>query len=347
MKPIGIALLVISAGLLQAEVKTQEKSQVQFPGMLGRMMNVFGGKAAREGVVDTVAVKGNRKITMNDLTGRIIDLDEEKIYDLDMKAKTYKVMTFDDLRRQMAEAEQRAKTEQEKTQPSSASKNQPPDPNAQQMQIDFDAKETGQKKDINGFDCREVVMTITIHEKDKTLEQSGGMVMTTHEWLAPRIAAMKEVADFDRRYAEKLNGPSYAVLPSADQMAAAAAMYPMLTQVIGKFNLENVNMEGTAIQTLMTTESVASPEQLQQQQQQQQNAQKNDNSTTNVPTSVGGLLGGIGRRAVRNRTQQQQQQENSTPGRATVMTMNRELIKVATDVSAADLAIPAGFKQKN
>ena len=232
MKPIAITLVFLSAGLLRAEIKTQEKSQMQFPGMLGRMMNLFGGKSMREGVVDTVAVKGNRKITINDMTGRIVDLDEEKVYDLDMKAKKYKVMTFDELRQQMEQAQQRAKNEQEKTQPSTASKSEP-NSNAKQMQIDFDLKETGQKKNINGFDCREVVMTITVREKDKTLEQSGGMVMTTHQWLTPRIAAMKEITDFDSRYAEKLRGPSFAIMPSADQMAAAAAMYPMLTDAIG------------------------------------------------------------------------------------------------------------------
>ena len=344
MKPVTIALLVVSTGLLRAEIKTQEKSQVQFPGMLGRMMGVFGGKAAREGVVDTVAVKGNRKITINDTTGRIVDLDEEKVYDLDLKGKNYKVVTFDELRRQMEQAQERAKNAQEKRQASAGSKSEPNanDPNAKQMQIDFDLKETGQKNNVNGYDCREVVMTITVHEKDKTLEQAGGMVMTTHEWLAPRIAAMKEIADFDRRYAEKLRGPSFAVMPSAEQMAAATAMYPLLTDAIGKFNAENVNMDGTAILTSMTTESVASPEQVQQ--QQQPNAQQSGSSTTDIPTSIGGLIGGIGRRAVKNRAQPQ---ESGTPGRSTVMTVNHELIRVATDVSAADVAIPAGFKQKN
>jgi len=343
MKPIAIAVLFLAAGCLRADIKTQEKSQVKFPGMLGKMMGLFGGKAMREGVVDTVAVKGNRKMTVSDTTGTIIDLDEEKVYDIDFKAKTYKVMTFDDLRRQMEQAQERAKNEQAKAQPASAAKSEP-DPNAKQMQIDFDLKETGEKKNINGFDCREVVMTITVREKDKTLEQSGGMVMTTHEWLAPKIAAMKEISDFDSRYATKMRAPSYVAMPSADQMAAATAMYPMLKDAIGKFSVENVNMDGTAIQTIMTTESVASPEQQQQQQQQQQSAQKSDNSSS-IPTSVGGLLGGLGRRAVKNKTQPKEP-ENTTAGRSTIMTMNHEVIKVVPDVSAADVALPAGFKQK-
>ncbi|HLH38601.1 MAG TPA: hypothetical protein VKX39_05590 [Bryobacteraceae bacterium] len=350
MKVVTGALLLLSAVSLRAEIKTQEKSQVQFPGMLGRMMNIFGGKAMREGVVDTVAVKGNRKITLNDTTGQIIDLDEEKIYNLDMRSKTYQVRTFDDVRRQMEQAQEQARQAQQKQQPASEPKSATPPPSdAKQMQIDFDLKQTGQTRNINGYDCREVVMTITVHEKGKTLEQSGGMVMTTHEWLTKKIDAMKEIADFDRRYAEKLHGPTFAAMPSADQMAAAAAMYPMLTEALGKFNVENVNMDGTPILTTMVTESVASAEQIQQQQQQQQQQNAQSNDSGGIPTSVGGLIGGLGRRAIRNRAQkqQQQQQENSAPGRATVMTLNNEVIQIATQVSASDLAIPAGFQQKN
>ena len=75
------------------------------------------------------------------------------------------------------------------------------------MEIDFDVKNTGEKKTINGFDTHQVVMTITVREKGKTLEQSGGMVLTSDMWLAPTIAAMKEIADFDMRYAQKLVRP--------------------------------------------------------------------------------------------------------------------------------------------
>ena len=67
--------------------------------MLGRMVNMFGGKAAKEGTASTVAVKGDRKATIGEATGQIIDLGEEKIYDLDMRKKSYKVTTFAELRR--------------------------------------------------------------------------------------------------------------------------------------------------------------------------------------------------------------------------------------------------------
>ena len=61
--------------------------------------------------MSTVAVKGNRKATLNDTTGQIIDLGEEKVYELDMKKKTYKVTTFAELRRRMEEAQGEGGTE--------------------------------------------------------------------------------------------------------------------------------------------------------------------------------------------------------------------------------------------
>ena len=71
------------------------------------------------------------------------------------------------------------------------------------MEVDFDVRNTGEKKTINGFDTHQVVMTITVREKGKTLEESGGMVLTSDMWLAPKIAAMKEIAEFDAALREE------------------------------------------------------------------------------------------------------------------------------------------------
>ena len=167
---LALPIVTLTAGPAAAEVKTREKSQVKIEGMIGRMMSMFGGKAAKEGVVATAAVKGNRKATMNDSTGQIVDLSEEKIYDLDLKKKTYQVTTFDELRRQMKEAREKAEKEareqsKEDTKESQPQKAEKPE---KEYEVDFDVKETGQKKQLAGYDAREVVMTVTLREKGKT-----------------------------------------------------------------------------------------------------------------------------------------------------------------------------------
>ena len=127
-------------------MRADEKTHVEFAGMLGRMVNLFGGKAAREGVTSSVAVKGDRKATMNDPTGQIIDLTEEKVYDLDLKKKTYKVTTFAELRRRMEEAQKKAE-ENARKQEGKKEAAAPPKENEKQMEIDVDVKNTGETQD--------------------------------------------------------------------------------------------------------------------------------------------------------------------------------------------------------
>ena len=336
MKPIRavavltLAGLVLSASALHADVRSDEKSRVEFAGMLGRMVNLFGGKAAREGVTSTVAVKGDRKAVLGDANGQIIDLNEEKIYSLDLKKKTYTVVTFAELRRQMEEA--RKKAEEEAKKAPEAEKPAERDPNQKEVEVDFDVKDTGEKKAINGFDTHQVIMTITVREKGKTLDQSGGLVLTSDMWLAPKIAAMQEVAAFDLKYAQKLYGPMVSGV-SASQMAAALATYPMLKDAMEKMRTEGAKLEGTAIQTTVTTEAVKSAEQL---------AQESKTAAESKPSGGGGLsgrLGGMIAKKIGPKT------DDAAKPRATFMTMNTEVLKIATTVAAEDVAVPAGFKE--
>ena len=331
-----LAALVLSSQAIRADVRADEKTHVEFAGMLGRMVNMFGGKAAKEGVVSSIAVKGDRKATMNDQTGQIIDLAEEKIYDLDLKKKSYKVTTFAQLRQRMEDARNKAQESAQKEQAKEASKPQqaPPENN---IEIDFDVKDTGQKKSINGFDTHEVVMTITLREKGKKLEESGGMVLTSDMWLTPRIAAMKEVQDFDVRYAQKLYGPVI-FGASADEMAAATAMYPLMAPALVKMRSEGAKMNGTPVSTVTTMDSVKSADQIAQEAQNKDA----DSKSSKTPTSVGGLLGGFAKKAA---AKKMAGGDDAASPRATFMTSTTEVLKVVTDVTAADVAVPAGFKE--
>jgi uncharacterized protein YfdQ (DUF2303 family) len=314
-----------------ADVKKEERNQVSFSGMLGRMANFFGGKSAKEGVISSVAVSGDRKMTINgENTGQIVDLREEKIYDLDLRRKTYKVTTFEELRRQMREAEAKAR-ENASRQP----KEEQPQNQGKEMEIDFDIKNTGQTKAINGFDTRQVIATITVREKGKKLEESGGLVMTVDSWLTKAVS-LKEIADFERRYYEKLAGPVSAV--DAQQMATAMTMYPGLKEAFARLSREDFG--GTAIQTTTTVDSVKSAEQTKA----AGSAAQSDERAN--PASIGGAIGGFMRRR-----QQQKEQEAAVagvnPARATFMTMNNEVLKIASNVTAADVAMPTGFMERN
>ena len=65
------------------------------------------------------------------------------------------------------------------------------------------------------------------------------------------------------------------------------------------------------------------------------------------PLSVGGAIGGFMRRRQQQQDKEAAAKPNANPARSTFMTMNNEVLKIATNVTAADVALPAGFKERN
>lgn len=325
---VTLALFVCASFTVFADVRTEQKTQVQFAGMFGRMVNLFGGRAAREGVTSTVIVKGNRKAVVGENSSQIIDLDEEKIYDVDLRRKQYKVTTFAELRKQMEdarrEAEENARRESgDRTEPSKS------DEPEKEVEVDFDVKNTGASKAINGFNTSQTIVTVTVREKGKTLEEGGGLVMKTDLWMAPEQKALREVYEFDMRYAQKLYGGMFGNV-SANQIAMMMAMYPMMRQAVERMQKEGSKIEGTAIHTTLTFEAVPSAEQAKA-------AKKEDTSAAPGRGGIGGMLGGLARRA--------RKQDDEPKQRTPFMTSTTEVLKLSTDVSANDVAIPAGFKE--
>jgi len=325
------AVAVASGTSLRADVQTQQKTHVQFTGALGRMVSMFGGKAAKEGIVQTIAVKGDRMMTTNDKTAELIDLAEEKVYNIDLDSKSYKVVTFAELRQKMQEAQAKAKEHMDAAKEKQEKQEKPTEPQ-KKMAIDVSTHETGQKKTINGFDCKQVITTVTMHDESKTLEQGGGMVMTTDSWMTSPIPAMKEVGAFRKRYFEKLSGMD--TQAAAEQMAQALAMYPQMKDVIGRARVEGAKVDGTPISTTASIDTVESPEQKQQQAEQEKQQ--------DAPSGLGGMLA---RKMMKKKSQDSA--AGGDPNRSSVMTSTIEVLSVATSVSADAVSIPAGFKLKN
>ncbi len=331
-----VVFLALATSIVSADLRSDQRVRFQLGGAIGQLVNMFGGKGAREGVTTVVAVKGNRKATLSDSTGQIIDLTEEKIYDLDIKRQTYKVTTFAQLRAEMEkarrEAEQRAR-DAAPSEPSAPSKPAAKDPNQKEVEVDFDLKNTGAARKINGFDTRQSVMTVTVREKGKTLDESGGMVVTTDLWLAANAPSTKDLAEFDLRYAQKAYG-AMVTGASAQDMATVMAMYPQIKPALDRMRAEGTKIDGTAILTEMRMESVPPGA---------------ANTTAAAPPppeqkkgGLGGMLGGLKKMA------EQSNQNNSgtaKPQRSIFLTTSVEMLKLTTDVTADAVAIPAGFKE--
>ena len=313
------ALVLTTTALVRADVKSQHKTSFQLGGMLGGLINRFAGDAAKDGVVATMAVKGSREMSTSQNAGRIIDLAEEKVYDLDMRRKEYKVTTFAELRKQWQDAQAKA----EKDVKSASKDEQTTDPKqaGKQYEVSASAKETDQKKQMAGYNTREVLVTITLHEKGKTLEEGGGLEMISHLWLAPKIAALDEIAQFDAKFAKAIYGDIMTGVDPA-QFAMLMAQYPSFKELMDTMAVEGKKLDGTALLTTTTLEAVKGPEDAA--------APAKDSG------GGGGLMDRLANRIAKPKND----------ARSQVFTSKDEVMSVDTVVTTDDTAVPAGFKEK-
>jgi hypothetical protein len=176
---------------------------------------------------------------------------------------------------------------------------------------------------VAGYDARQVIMTATVREKGKTLEQAGGLVMTADSWLGPDIAALRELSEFDMRYYTKLYGATSMGL-AAEQAAMLMALYPAVKDATERMRKEGDKLKGTPLSTTTTFEAVKSTAMVEEEKKQSS-------------SGGGGLSGMLARKMMKK--------EDAGP-RATIFTIQHEFQEVSTSASAADVQIPGDFKEK-
>jgi hypothetical protein len=294
--------------------------------MIGRMANMFGGKAVKEGIDSLTVVKGDRRISRNGDMAEIVDLGEEKVYTLNAKNRTYTVMTFAELRKQFEEMKK-----QMESGPGAPSDGKSQGP---EYTVDVDVRETGSKETINGFEAKQVIVTVTSHEKGKKIEESGGGVLTADLWMGPKVAALDEVATFERRYIQALWGDTLDVR----SFAALAAMAPGFADAMKKFQQKSESLNGTPVRTTVTYESVAGTAARQAEQ-----SDSTADPTMAAARMVGGFLAKRGKKA-------ESAEGGSAAGagnRSMLFTSTSVLKKAALSADEAELAIPADYKLTN
>ena len=119
------------------------------------------------------------------------------------------------------------------------------------------------------------------------------MIITSDMWLAPKIAAMKEVAEFDPRYAQKLYGP----MLSGVSPQGMALRWPLSADQArhrqegrrGRQDRRHAHPDHD------DDESVKSPDSSPR----KQTAGQDEKLSS--PRSVGGLLGGLAQKATKKK----------------------------------------------
>jgi hypothetical protein len=105
------------------------------------------------------------------------------------------------------------------------------------------------------------------------------------------------------------------------------AATPAFAKAMKTFNEKQRSFDGTPIRSKTTFETVAG-----------KNAPTEQQQPSSPTAALGGLLGRM--------KQRRQGGDQAGPQRSTMLDSNHELLKASTTASAADVAMPAGFREK-
>ena len=226
------------------------------------------------------------------------------------------------MREAQEKAEKEAQKEQEREPEERSGRSR-----TKEYEVDFDVKETGQKKQIAGYDTRKVIMTVTVREKGKTLEEGGGLVMTTDMWLGPADPAAEGARRLRHALLEAAPGRRSRRRMSAEQMAMVLAMFPLRRQGDGAHEEGRRQARGHAARD---DDDVRGGEERRSSSRRRRQQQK---------SSGGGGLGGM-------LAQQDHEEGAAEAARDDLHDAPRDARRSRPASTPADLAIPGGLQRE-
>lgn len=223
---ITITVSLLGAASLHADF-TYEQSSKMTGGMMAGMMKFAGAfsKQAREPMLTTVSVKGDKMSMTGGNRISIIDLGAETMTEVDLEKKTYAVMTFADFGRAMQKITEKASGN-----------------NDASVNFKANVKQTGKTQVIDGFPTKESVLTLEMEGQDQKSGSKGSMTMVTAMWLAPSIPGYDEVKDFYAKMAQKL-----AFSPTTGSMGAMMRSQSGMLKGMSELTKEASKLEGVPV----------------------------------------------------------------------------------------------------
>jgi hypothetical protein len=342
-------------GTCRADFKYSETTKVTGGAMMGavKFVSVFSknAKQAMAPTTRTVAIKGNKLREENsDGKIQIIDLDNRRFIEIDPQAKTYGIMTFDEMKQAMQRKQQEVQAKMKEEQAKH------PD-NAQKTNVKitpkFESSETGATRTILGLPTKEVKAKVEmLMESDdpKTQGQQVSTVVNTDQWIAEDVPGYSEIRQFYLKIAKEMDW-----VPGQVMQGMGNSNVQVSLAELRKSNVAHITGMPIVSYTSMTLGgNTAAGQPAAQQAPPPPPPQKHDDDA--IPTTASGAvmkgLGGMFKKKKEQQQQQQQQEQQasgaptpaSTPG--SLMDMQTEVTNYSSDsLDAALFGPPSGYTQ--
>lgn len=331
--------------LAQADVTVEESMAVNGAGLMkmanmtGRTVTTISGRRARtdtdlhfESALVRTFARGVGQTT------QIVLLDEDKIFELNNKKKTYTETTFADLRAQMQESMQKMQESQASQQQSASGVD---DSQCEWSEPKAEVKKSGEKASIAGFQAERVTITATQACKNKESGEVCEFGLALDQWMAPGYDASNETLAYHRAYAEKLG---LTTATSKDFAERAQTLFSRYKGIWNEVATKMRDVKGNPVKASFAL-GVGGPQCGSAQEAQQ------SNSSASQP-SLGGALGGAIGGLFNKKKEQAEPPPPTTPppamvnGLMSLMTVSTELISVNSSAASPQaFTVPADYKK--
>lgn len=270
-------------------------------------------------------------------SGQIVRLDQDMLYELNLKKKRYRQVSLADQRAEMQKAMAAAEDAQASQSDAMVGVDES---QCEWSEPRADVQRTGEKATVAGLPTERVKITATQSCTDRKTKSVCDFSLVFDQWLTPRFAAADETLAYHRNYAEKMGISGTGSADFTQRAQQSFGRYKGIWEKIGK---EMQNIQGYPLKSSFAL-GFGGP-QCSSASTAQQNAGP---GAANPLGQLGGQLGGLfgGRK---------KQQEEATPaaevkmdnGLVPLMVVSSELKSVSQSAVSLDLfEVPAGFKQE-
>lgn len=295
--------------------KKREENQRKLTGALGSAWQSFRGED-----------KGSMDID-------IYDVSANKHWDVDPQKKTYSVESIYDPNQpsnappEGGTNQQRDKQQQQQDQDTKITKNE------------FTVKDTGQTKNINGFDTHEYLVTWDVETLNTKTGEKGRDLMTTDTWTSTdfKLAKAREAEQsYDKAYRKLMHQPE----PQANAMYNVYGLDEGHVQVDGQdVDMKSVYQKLSTIKGLPVSMDVRWEAGGTDKDGKQTNDSDAGKSGKSLDSALGGLFG---------HKSDDSSSQPGTPGLTTIFSSHYEVKAVDTGaVDAAQFQTPSDYKLDN
>jgi hypothetical protein len=274
-----------------------------------------------------------------------VRVDADKIWDLNIKKKTYKEMSISQLVAQMKAG----------SHPEDAPAGPDEKPTHRIVKSDVTVKKTGVKKTINGFNTEETQVRLQADVEEIATGEVTVYIMMNSFWMTPWTADLKRAMDeelkFDKAFVAKLG---FSLSPRESELYGGGTLTYMLgvgdaktAGLISQLKEKSKMISGYAIVTASDWTVQEDPKAIQRRREEKAKADAADKtempSLNDNPTDAAGkLFGGFAKKKYK---EHEDAKEKKMQGKPIFSTYHEvEAIEVAP-VNASAFEIPAGFKK--